>query len=99
MKIELTPAAIKWFENEVGVSPESGVRFLGKVYGETNVHEGFSVGMAVGQPEDALVKEVINGVSYFIEKNDEWFFSGYDLHVDFNAEKDEPIYTFVDQED
>ncbi|WP_192987092.1 HesB/YadR/YfhF family protein [Carnobacterium mobile] len=99
MKIELTPAAIEWFENEVGVSPESGVRFLGKVYGKTNVHEGFSVGMAVGQPEDALVKEEINGVLYFIEKNDEWFFSGYDLQVDFNAEKDEPIYTFVDQED
>lgn len=34
MKIELTPAAIEWFENEVGVSPESGVRFLGKVYGK-----------------------------------------------------------------
>lgn len=99
MKIELTPAAIEWFENEVGVSPKSGVRFLGKVYGKTNVHEGFSVGMAVDQPEDALVKEEINGVLYFIEKNDEWFFSGYDLQVDFNAEKDEPIYTFVVQED
>lgn len=55
--------------------------------------------MAVDQPEDALVKEEINGVLYFIEKNDEWFFSGYDLQVDFNAEKDEPIYTFVVQED
>ncbi|WP_414840052.1 HesB/YadR/YfhF family protein [Carnobacterium sp. TMP28] len=97
MKIELTTHAIEWFEKEVGVSKGSGVRFMGKVYGKTEVHEGFSVGMNICQPEDILTKTVINGVTYFIEKNDDWFFSGYNLKVDYDKKSDEPIYTFIEQ--
>lgn len=81
MKIDLTENAIKWFEKEVGVSKDSGVCFMGKVYGKTDVHEGFSVGMSICQPEDVLTKIEINEVTYFIEKNDDWFFSGYDLKL------------------
>lgn len=97
MKIEITEDAVEWFEKEVGVLKGSGVRFLGKVYGKTDIHEGFSVGMNLSRPEDALTEVVINEVTYFIEKNDEWFFSGYDLKVDYDKEKDEPIYMFIEQ--
>ncbi|MGB3160907.1 HesB/YadR/YfhF family protein [Carnobacterium sp.] len=97
MKIELTENAIEWFEKEVGVTKENGVRFMGKVYGKTDIHEGFSVGMNVCQPEDSLTKVTINEITYFVEKNDDWFFSGYDLKVDYNKKRDEPVYTFIDQ--
>lgn len=76
MKIEITDSAKEWFENEVGLEKGNGVRFMGKVYGKTEVHEGFSVGMEVTQPVDVLVKTTINDVTYFIDKNDEWFFNG-----------------------
>lgn len=91
MKIEITDSAKEWFENEVGLEKGNGVRFMGKVYGKTEVHEGFSVGMEVTQPVDVLVKTTINDVTYFIDKNDEWFFNGYDLQVSFDKKRDEPI--------
>ena len=94
MKIEITDSAKEWFENEVGLEKGNGVRFMGKVYGKTEVHEGFSVGMEVTQPVDVLVKTTVNGVTYFIDKNDEWFFNGYDLQVSFDKKRDEPIYHF-----
>lgn len=94
MKIEITDSAKDWFENEVGLEKGNGVRFMGKVYGKTEVHEGFSVGMEVTQPVDVLVKTTVNGVTYFIDKNDEWFFNGYDLQVSFDKKRDEPIYHF-----
>ncbi|ALV20875.1 MULTISPECIES: HesB/YadR/YfhF family protein [Carnobacterium] len=97
MKIELTQNAIDWFEDEVGLMPGGGVRFLGKVYGKTDIHEGFSVGMDIAQPGDVLAQEKINGITYFIDKNDEWFFSGHDLQVDFDKKADEPIYKFIEQ--
>lgn len=90
MKIEITDSAKEWFENEVGLEKGNGVRFMGKVYGKTEVHEGFSVGMEVTQPVDVLVKTTINDVTYFIDKNDEWFFNGYDLQVSFDKKRDEP---------
>ena len=97
MKIDITESAREWFENEVGLKKGSGVRFSGKVYGNTEVHEGFSVGMEVGQPSDILAETTINGIIYFIDKHDEWFFSGYDLRVSFDKKRDEPIYHFIEQ--
>ena len=96
MKIEITDSAKEWFENEVGLEKGNGVRFLGKVYGSTEVHEGFSVGMEITQPVDVLAETMINGVTYFIDKNDEWFFSGYDLQVNYDKEREEPIYHFIE---
>lgn len=96
MKIDVTPKATEWFEKEVGLSSGSAVRFSGKVYGKTEVHEGFSIGLEVTQPENTLAEKVINGVTYYIEKNDEWFFSGYDLKIDFDEKNEEPQYKFIE---
>lgn len=94
MKIEVSEQAQKWFEEEVGVSKDLGVRFLGKVYGKTEVHEGFSLGMEVAKPESPIAEATYNGITYFAEKQDEWFFSGYNLQVDYNEERHEPVYHF-----
>ncbi|MBL1224753.1 HesB/YadR/YfhF family protein [Enterococcus sp. BWR-S5] len=94
MKLEITPLAQQWFSQELQVAPGMGVRFYGKVYGNTNVHEGFSVGMSVDTPEKPLIQTEVDGQTYFIEENDEWFFTGYDLLVDYDAALDEPSYLF-----
>ncbi len=95
MKITVTPKALKWFKEEVLVEPGMAVGFFGKVYGSTQVHEGFSIGMTVSEPEDPLVEEKIDDITFFVEKNDEWFFNGYDLKVDYNEEKDDLDYEFI----
>lgn len=100
MQLTVTPKAQEWFEKEVGASPDSGIRFFGKIYGKTEVHEGFSIAMSVEQPEQPLIKEVLNGIPYFIDETDDWFFNGYDLTVDYDELKDEPKYLFTkNQED
>lgn len=97
MKITVTEKAQAWFKKEVGLKPGMAVGFFGKVYGKTAIHEGFSMGMNVGQPDDALYTEDINGITYYIEKNDEWFFHGYNLIIDYDEKKDEPIYEFEEE--
>lgn len=95
MKINITKAAQKWFQEELGLSEGSGIHFSGKVYGKTEVHEGFSVGMAVDKPgSDVMASTEINGVVYYVNNQDDWFFSGYDLEVDYDSERDEPVYHF-----
>ncbi|EOL49374.1 HesB/YadR/YfhF family protein [Enterococcus caccae] len=99
MKLTITPNAQQWFKNEIAVSSDSGIRFYGKIYGKTDVHEGFSIAMSVEAPDQPLVKEVIDGITYFIEETDDWFFKGYDLLVDYDEEKDEPEYKFAKNEE
>ena len=95
MKIALTDKAINWFEDELTLKSGDAIRFFGKTYGNTEVHEGFSIGISVEQPdEDVLAKTVLNGVTYYTGPEDAWFFSRYDLVVDYDAIKDEPVYHF-----
>lgn len=95
MKIEVTDKAVSWFEKELLLEEGDAIRFFGKTYGNTEVHDGFSVGMSVDQPgSDVLGKTEINGITYFAGEQDDWFFSRYDLEIDFDENKDEPIYHF-----
>ncbi|MGP6138802.1 MULTISPECIES: HesB/YadR/YfhF family protein [unclassified Jeotgalibaca] len=94
MKITIDERAQKWFEEEIGIPEGEGIRFLGKVYGSSPIHEGFSIGIAVDKPKDPLAITTINGIPYFIDKNDDWFFSGYDLEVVLDDNLNEPEYIY-----
>lgn len=94
MKLTITPKAQEWFKRELQLAEGQGIKFYGKVYGKTQVHDGFSVGMSVDIPENPLLEENANGMMFFVEEADEWFFKGYDLVVDYDAELDEPKYEF-----
>lgn len=97
MDIYISDEAVKWFEDEMGIRDGLGVRFFGKVYGKTEVHNGFSVGIRVAEPHDPIAKIIVNEIPYFAENEDEWFFSGYHLSVELDPEKNEPIYHFIEE--
>lgn len=99
MKISVSSKAIAWFKEEIQLSEGQGIRFFGKVYGKTQVHDGFSVGMSVDTPDQPVVEETIDGLLFFIDEADEWFFNGYDLEVDFDEKLAEPKYSFPSQND
>ena len=96
MKLTITPKALEWFKREIDLEKEMGIRFFGKVYGKTQVHDGFSIGMSVDRPEHPLVEETVDGLLFFVEETDDWFFKGYDLNVDYNEKLDEPKYEFIE---
>lgn len=99
MKITITDKAINWFEDEMALTTGDAVRFFGKTYGKTEVHEGFSVGMSVEQPDNEVLGQTeVNGITYYAGAEDDWFFSRYDLVVDYDEKKDEPIYHFNSNE-
>ncbi|MGH1646338.1 iron-sulfur cluster biosynthesis protein [Enterococcus gilvus] len=95
MKLTITPKAQEWFKKELELADGQGIKFYGKVYGKTQVHDGFSVGMSVDTPESPLIEENVNGMMFFVEEADEWFFKGYDLVVNFDEKLDEPEYEFL----
>lgn len=53
--------------------------------------------MSVEQPERPIKEETIDGMLFFIEEADDWFFKGYDLVVDYDASLNEPTYHFKEQ--
>ncbi|MFC6254671.1 HesB/YadR/YfhF family protein [Secundilactobacillus hailunensis] len=97
MKIIVTDRVSKWFHSEMGLSDGRGVRFFGKVYGSTPVHEGFSLAMMPDDhPENPYAMTKKDGVNYYVPEDDRWFFKGYDLIIDYDASHDSPRYNYVE---
>ena len=94
MEITVTKEAQAWFEREMGVSPQRGVRFFGKVYGCSPINDGFSLAIEVNEPSHPIAQTVANGIVYYIERDDAWFFNRHHLRVSYDAELDEPIYQY-----
>ena len=95
MQLTIDKKAQAWFEEEMGVSKERGVRFLGNVYGCSPIHEGFSLAVEVDAPSNPYVSVVENGITYFVETGDEWFFQGHNLEVSFDEKLKEPSYNYT----
>jgi len=97
MQITITPAASHWFQSELGLKSGDSVRFFGKVYGQTAVHDGFSLGVERAEVQAPITTVTVDGITYFVGETDDWFFAGYDLHVAYNETLDEPAYQFEAQ--
>lgn len=96
MKIVITDTALAWFKKEVELQPGTGICFFGKIYGNTQVHDGFSVGMSVDRPENPLFEETVDGILFFAEESDDWFFKGVEMTVDYDEKLNEPKYLFTE---
>ena len=95
MEIGLSHAAIQWFKEEVELKKGDKVRFYVKIYGNSPVQEGFSLAFTVdNQPIDMGVKTEKEGLTFFIEGSDLWFFNGHDLFVDYNKQMDELEFSY-----
>lgn len=68
MNLTISPEAMQWFKKELVVDQGSGIRFFGKIYGKTQVHDGFSVGMSVDKPERPIVEQTIDGLLFLLMK-------------------------------
>ncbi|AYW45223.1 iron-sulfur cluster biosynthesis protein [Tetragenococcus koreensis] len=96
MNLTITPEALGWFKREIDLESDMGIKFFGKVYGSTQVHDGFSIGMSVDRPEHPMIEKEMDGINFFAEEADDWFFKNYDLTVDYDEKLDEPKYIFTE---
>ncbi|MBA1434649.1 HesB/YadR/YfhF family protein [Bombilactobacillus bombi] len=97
MKMTVSSAAQQWYRENIDLKPGDGLHFYGKVYGKTNVHNGFSLAFQKQKPQHPHYETVLEGISYFFDDEDVWFFTGYDLQIDYDSKIDSPTYTFVDE--
>ncbi|AYV68699.1 HesB/YadR/YfhF family protein [Niallia circulans] len=96
MKILVSKEAIKWFKEEVGLEEGSAIRFYSQIYGTSPIQEGYALAFTIDTlHEDVAVQTVSEGLTFFIEDADLWFFNGHDLYVEYNNNIDELEYRYV----
>lgn len=94
MKIHISDEALQWFKEEMEVKENDYIRFYARYGGSSPFHEAFSLGMNREVPHDIGVESVKDGIHFYIEKDDLWFFNEHDLYVNVNKAADELIYDY-----
>ncbi|MGE7093743.1 HesB/YadR/YfhF family protein [Lysinibacillus sp. NPDC048646] len=95
MNITLTDDALQWFKREMEVETGDTIRFYARYGGSSPFHEGFSLGMTREEPIEVGIQSVIDGITYYIEEKDLWFFHEHNLYVDIDSTMDELKYEYT----
>ncbi|MUV06985.1 hypothetical protein GOP80_07325 [Planococcaceae bacterium Storch 2/2-2] len=95
MKIQLSEDALQWFQEEMDVAPGEYVQFFARYGGSSALHEGFSLGVQKQQEPDEVAAETVHdGVTYYVEARDEWYFQDHDLIVTVNDDLEELHFSY-----
>lgn len=76
------------------VEKGESIRFFARYGGSSPLHEGFSLGVTKENPDEIAIETKKEGVRYYIESRDEWFFDGHDLIVDVDPKLQELSYSY-----
>jgi len=94
MKIIISNEAYNWFKDEMDIESGDAIRFYVRYGGSSPFHEAFSLGVNREKPHQAGIQLERDGILFYIEKDDEWFFNEHDLHVHVNESLDELHYEY-----
>ncbi|WP_026695796.1 HesB/YadR/YfhF family protein [Peribacillus kribbensis] len=94
MEIKISDEAAKWYEEEMDLKTGDFVRFLARYGGCSTVQSGFSLGISKEEPINPGASSMKNGVTYFIEESDLWYFDNHNLEVGYNVQFQEPEITY-----
>ncbi|GAE93411.1 hypothetical protein JCM21714_2491 [Gracilibacillus boraciitolerans JCM 21714] len=95
MEIKISEKALQWFKEEVEVHEGDTVKFQAKYGGYSPIHEGFSLAFSINEPlKETITTKEKNGITFFIDGSDAWYFEGYDLIVNYDENLKEVTYDY-----
>lgn len=89
MTFTIEPTALDWFRSEMGVQQGEFVRFFVRIGGCSTVQTGFSLGVAKEVPKEIGISTTIDGITFYMEKEDVWYLNEQNLRVSYNSSRDE----------
>ncbi|MCL7747409.1 MULTISPECIES: HesB/YadR/YfhF family protein [Halalkalibacter] len=99
MNIQITKPALQWFKEELNLKGEGEyVRFFARYGGCGSIQSGFSLGINQETPSVIGAKEEVDGITFFIEEEDLWYFKGHDLKVKYSRKNEEIDFVYEVQE-
>ncbi|MGM7723110.1 HesB/YadR/YfhF family protein [Metabacillus sp. Hm71] len=97
MEMIIDDKAANWYIEELQLQKGDMVQFFVRYGGCSNVQKGFSLGVAKQQPEEIGASVELNGITFFVENRDLWYFDNHSLRVELDEEVNEPSFTYIEQ--
>jgi uncharacterized protein YneR len=81
MIISIDEKAYSWFTKEFEIDKPFSIRLFPQYAGFGEKHKGYSLGFSKEAPTNANYQNEINGVTFFYEENDAWFFDDTETYL------------------
>nr|WP_010530729.1 hypothetical protein [Lentibacillus jeotgali] len=93
MSLSITHEAADWYKKEFDIDDQSYLRFFVR-YGFGGQIPGFSLGVGYDVPDNMFASSNVNGIMFFIENKDAWYFDGKDLTIQLDDTTREPKFIY-----
>jgi uncharacterized protein YneR len=93
MLISIDEKAFAWFTKEFEMKDCLSIRMFPQYAGFGQKHKEFCLGFSAETPSNANYMQEINGVTFYFEENDAWFFHDTETYLSIN-EADELQISF-----
>jgi uncharacterized protein YneR len=97
MLISIDERATNWFNKEFEMKKPFTVRMFPQYAGFGEKHKGFSLAFSAETPSNAGFTKEVNGITFFVEGNDVWFFEDTQTYFSTNDLSDEIQITFKEE--
>jgi len=99
MNICIDREAREWLKQEVSLSEGDFVRFqIRYEEDERNspLQPGYSIRLALfEEPKEPCGITEVDGIVFFVEQSDQWYFQDHDLLVSYNKIQDDIVYHYT----
>ncbi|WP_071394301.1 HesB/YadR/YfhF family protein [Bacillus tuaregi] len=92
MQIKMSDKVVEWYKEDLSLTEGDFVRFYVRYGGFNSFVKGFSLGIDKENPEQSHTLVEKDGITFFIEDDDTWYFEDKDLVIDFNELIEEPVF-------
>src|SRR5690625_3324405 len=95
VKLNISDKAVNWYKDELKTANTKYVRFFPRYGGVGGIIAGFSIGINFDRPENILASYENDGMIFFIEQSDAWYFEGKSkLNIEFDEKLGEPQFIY-----
>ncbi|MFX3623355.1 MAG: HesB/YadR/YfhF family protein [Ectobacillus sp.] len=94
MNISVSKEAVQWYKDELMLQEGDFIRFFVQYGGCSTVQKGFSLGVRKDTPMNAAVKTKKDGITFFVEDEDEWYFDDHNLSVTYHNGEEAPTFHY-----
>ncbi|PBB04858.1 MULTISPECIES: HesB/YadR/YfhF family protein [Salimicrobium] len=89
MNITVSEEAAQWYKEEMDLTEGDAIQFFVRYGGSGGLQPGLSLGMKIETPYEPVAETNVEGILFFVEKADEWYFDTYSLKITYDENLEE----------
>ena len=89
MKLHVEQSAAKWYKDQLELKNGEYVRIYVRLGGCGSVHPGLSLGVSKDTPREIGVEHEVEGIHFYMEKDNLWYLDNKDLNISFDSGQEE----------